>query len=380
MFEIKLSLKMNKKKVGFICTSKSSGGLEMLMSNICLWLQQRGNDCIFICSKNSYISCFNKKNSIRSFELEKSRKLFDFKTARVVKEIIKEENISTIISGDNKDLNLCYIVKKMTGQELNHIFIQNMQIGIKKKDLYHTLIYNKIDYWVSPLEWLRNQVLELTNLKPEKIIVIPHGFDARKFSEEKISKIEARKSFGLKQDGFYLGILGRIDIKKGQEFLINAVNILNNQKRQNVNLVIAGEPTEGEGSDYFKYLKNLAEEFKIEDNVKFAGFIENTSGFYRALDVFVMASESETYGLVTLEAMASGVPVIGTNRGGTKEILNSGEFGYLYEPDNMRQFCEIIEKIKNENCNLEDIILKAKEISISKYSKDKQCELLEKLI
>ena len=83
MFEIKLSLKMNKKKVGFICTSKSSGGLEMLMSNICLWLQQRGNDCIFICSKNSYISCFNKKNSIKSFELEKSRKLFDFKTARV---------------------------------------------------------------------------------------------------------------------------------------------------------------------------------------------------------------------------------------------------------------------------------------------------------
>lgn len=380
MFGIKTSLKMHKKKVGFICTSKSSGGLEMLMSNICLWLQQRGNDCIFICSENSYISNFTKRNSIRSFDVEKSRKLFDFKTARKVKKIIKEENISAIISGDNKDLNLCYLVKKMTNRELNHIFIQNMQIGIKKKDLYHTVIYNKIDYWVSPLEWLKNQVLELTNMKPEKIVVIPHGFDAKKFSEERISKIEARKSFGLKQDEFYLGILGRIDIKKGQDFLIKAVNVLNNQRRQKVNLVIGGEPTEGEGRDYYKYLNNLTEEFKVEANVKFAGFIENTSSFYRALDVFVMASESETYGLVTLEAMASGVPVIGTNRGGTKEILDSGELGYLFEPDNIGQFCDIIEKIKNENCNLKDITTKAKEISISKYSKEKQCELLEQLI
>lgn len=380
MFGIKTSFKMNKKKVGFICTSKSSGGLEMLMSNVCLWLQQRGNDCIFICSENSFIHNFTGKNAIKSYELRKSRKLFDFKTAGIVKEIIKKENISTIISGDNRDLNLCYLVKKMTGEKLKHIYIQNMQIGIKKKDLYHTIMHRKIDYWVSPLEWLKKQAMELTNLKPEKIKVIPHGFDARKFSEEKISKYDARKLLGLKQNEFYFGILGRIDVKKGQEFLIRAVNILNNQRKQSVNLVIGGAPTEGEGTDYYKHLKKLAKEFKIEDNVKFAGFIENTSGFYRALDVFTMASESETYGLVTLEAMASGLLVIGTNRGGTKEILNSGELGYLFEPDNMNQFCEIIEKIKNKNFNTEEIILKAKEIAISKYSKDKQCELLEKLI
>jgi len=219
---------MNKKSIGFICTSRSSGGLEMLMSNICQWLKQRGNDCFFICTKNSYIADFTRKNSIGNFELEKPKKLFDFKSARKVKEILQLKNISTLISGDNKDLNLCYLVKKITSRRINHIFLQNMQIGIKKKDLYHTLIYDKIDYWVSPLDWLRNQVLDLTNVKREKVIVIPHGFDAKKFSDEKISKIEARKSLGLKPDKYYLVIMGRIDIKKGHEFLIRAVNILNN--------------------------------------------------------------------------------------------------------------------------------------------------------
>lgn len=371
---------MDKKTIGFICTSRSSGGLEMLMSNISLWLKERGNDCYFICSENSYISNFTRKNHIKSFEIKKPRKIFDFKSAVKIKKFLNEKNISTIISGDNRDLNLCYLVKITANRIIKHIFLQNMQIGLKKKDLYHTTIYKEIDYWISPLEWLRNQVLELTHIKKEKVIVIPHGFDSKIFSEEKISKNDARKYFGLNQNGYFLGIMGRVDVKKGQEFLIRAINILNNNRGLNINLVIGGEPTQGEGVEYYNYLKKLAEEYRLKSNIVFAGFIENASVFYRAIDAFVMASESETYGLVTLEAMASGIPVIGTDIGGTKEILKSGELGYLYEPGNFNQFCELIEKIKNGMTNIEEKVLKAKEISIRKYSKDAQCEMLEKLI
>lgn len=380
MSEIELFYIMNKKVIGFICTSGSSGGLEMLMSNICLWLKQRGNDCIFICLEDSYISGFTKRNYIDNYEIKKPMKLFDFKTAIKIKKIIYNNNISTIISGDNRDLNLCYLVKKITNPKPKHIFIQNMQVGIKKKDFYHTKIYQGIDYWVSPLSWLRNQVLELTNINPEKVKIIPHGFDVNKFSEEKISKDDARKMFGMNPDKYYLGITGRIDVKKGQEFLIRAINYLNNAKCLNINLAIGGEPTQGEGMKYYNHLRKLTKEFNLENNILFLGFIENTSAFYKTLDAFVMASESETYGLVTLEAMASGVPVIGTDTGGTKEILQSGKLGYLYEPGNINQFCEIVEKIKNRFENIEEKVLKAKEIAVSKYSKEVQCEMLEKII
>ncbi len=371
---------MNKKVICFICTSESSGGLEMGMANLCLRLRQRGNDCVFICSENSYISEFTKSNYIDSYEIKKPAKLFDFKSARKIKKILNEKNISTIISGDNRDLNLCYLIKKITNPKPKHIFIQNMQIGIKKKDIYHTTIYKEIDYWVSPLRWLRNQVIELTNINPQKVIIIPHGFDVNKFIGEKISKEEAREMLGMKPDKYYLGILGRIDVKKGQEFLINAINILNNTWGLNIYLAIGGQPTQGEGMEYYNHLRKLTQELNLEDNILFLGFIKNKSAFYKAIDAFVMASESETYGLVTLEAMAYGVPVIGTKKGGTVEILKYGEIGYLYDPGNINQFCEIVEKIKNGYENTEEKVAKAKEIAISKYSIDAQCEMLEKII
>lgn len=62
-----------------------------------------------------------------------------------------------------------------------------------------------------------------------------------------------------------------------------------------------------------------------------------------------MATQAETFGAVTIEAMASEIPVLGTNSGGTPEILENGKLGFLYEPNNQKSFLQVFEEFNNNN-------------------------------
>ena len=83
-----------------------------------------------------------------------------------------------------------------------------------------------------------------------------------------------------------------------------------------------------------------------------------------------MASEGETFGTVTIEAMKSGVPVLGTNSAGTPEILENGNLGFLYEANNGSDFCEQIDWIFNNPIEVNRKTTSAKIIADHKYSKE----------
>jgi glycosyltransferase involved in cell wall biosynthesis len=83
--------------------------------------------------------------------------------------------------------------------------------------------------------------------------------------------------------------------------------------------------------------------------------------------------------MVTVEAMASGVPVIGTNKGGTPEILSNGKAGLLYEPTDVNKLVEHIESLYQNKEKRMDICLKARE-QAKLYSHEIQCQRLEELL
>ena len=142
-----------------------------------------------------------------------------------------------------------------------------------------------------------------------------------------------------------LGVLGRIDPKKGQDFLIEALPVLDEKLGIEYHLLIAGSSTLGEGEAYEKSLHGRVQALELNGRVHFRKAAEDVRPFYRAIDVFCMPSEGETYGMVTLEALASGLPVVGTDRDGTREILGRTESGVLYEFGEVGSFGEAIARI-----------------------------------
>ena len=90
--------------------------------------------------------------------------------------------------------------------------------------------------------------------------------------------------------------------------------------------------------------------------------------FYDAIDIFALASYSETFGMVTIEAMASKIPIIASNTGGSIEILENGKFGLLYEYNNLNSFCEKVKWILQNKESAIEMAENAQKEAIKTYS------------
>jgi D-inositol-3-phosphate glycosyltransferase len=159
---------------------------------------------------------------------------------------------------------------------------------------------------------------------PERISVIPCGVNLELF--QPMDKVLAKQQLGFSDSKIIL-FVGRIEPLKGIDQLLKAMSYLSNI--QGVRLVIIG------GDEHSQYeldrLRKLSGELHIQDLVTFLGLIkqEQMPYFYSAADVCVIPSYYESFGLVALESLACGTPVVATDVGNLKNIIRQGKTGYI---------------------------------------------------
>jgi len=163
--------------------------------------------------------------------------------------------------------------------------------------------------------------------KAQSIRVVPLGADLDRFTPvNPVERQVFRQLYRLKPEEFTVLFVGRVIPRKGVPVLIRAVHAL--RRKLPVRLLIAGRGKPA----YIRRLKGLARRLGVQ--VTFAGNIahEEIHRLYQAADCFVCPSQRhEAFGLVNVEAMASGLPVIASNIGGIREIVASGVNGYLVD-------------------------------------------------
>jgi glycosyltransferase involved in cell wall biosynthesis len=157
-----------------------------------------------------------------------------------------------------------------------------------------------------------------------KIVVMHNGVDLKRFYPRKISAVE-RMEFGIEANTRLIGTAGRIVPEKGQIFLLKALACMRSEGNRLKCLFL------GEGP-LLPFLKQKAGEFGILDMCIFAGVRENIEMIYPMLDLFVLPSLREPFGLALLEAMACSVPVVATASGGPLDFIRSGVNGELVPP------------------------------------------------
>jgi D-inositol-3-phosphate glycosyltransferase len=226
------------------------------------------------------------------------------------------------------------------------VFYQEMQFGINKRDFLHTWMHSHLSLWITLTKKMKQEVLEYTHMPEKRISVIPIGSDTNRFDPKLYNRETCRKQFGIPQDKFVIGVLGRLDPQKGQEEFIRAIPSLINH-RTDLHFVIAGEETQGQ-QGFKKTLKNLILKLGVSDYVQFLPFINAVPEFMSALDIFVLPSHTETFGFVLVEAMAMGKTIVATNSGGVPEIITNRSTGLLVPPQNVQALTEAILKLLND--------------------------------
>ena len=154
-----------------------------------------------------------------------------------------------------------------------------------------------------------------TGVPSAKIEVIHTGIELPQPAPRDKSK------FGLSETDFVIGHLGAFTREKGQDVAVAAANLLH-QSMPYARFILAGDGT---------LLNEMRR--RAPQTVTFPGFVSNHAAFFGALDVFIMPSRSEAWGMAALEAMAHGVPVIASDVGGLPEIVEPDNGGWLVPAD-----------------------------------------------
>lgn len=311
----------------YLCGSGSWGGLEMNQLRNAAWMQERGHHVVLFCRENTPIAEEAAKTGISCVFIPVYKKYYDFKKGRLLVRKLRETAATHLIVRSTYDLSIASYCKSKLGNSLHLSYFMEMQLGVRKTNLLHTLRFRKIDLWSCPLPFLAQQVQTMTRFPKERIRIIPSGIRLEELQTGE-DRASAREKLELPQDVFLFGLIGRFDPQKGQMLLLEAITRC---KETDFALVLLGEATKNEGASYYENMQAFIREHGLEKRIFIRGFRKDISTFYKAVNWFVMASKAETFGMVTIEAMACGTPTLGSNRGGTPEILENGRLGELFE-------------------------------------------------
>jgi glycogen(starch) synthase len=221
------------------------------------------------------------------------------------------------------------------GRGLKHIFHMPLIASIHATEFGRNQgLHNDEQRYIGEVEWyltyeawrvicnsryMRQEVESVFNLPPDKISIIPNGIRPAAF--QAAPDLEVRRRFAAPEEKIIF-FIGRLVREKGVQVLLEALPLIRNRFPA-VRAVIAGQ------GPYFEELHRLALNLGLDGHVVFAGFIDEATRnqLYAHADVAVFPSLYEPFGLVVLEAMAAGTPVVASDTGGFSETIMHGVNG-----------------------------------------------------
>ncbi|OGF29583.1 hypothetical protein A2533_05145 [Candidatus Falkowbacteria bacterium RIFOXYD2_FULL_35_9] len=267
-----------------------------------------------------------------------------------------------------------FLLKMIRGKKMKLVSNYHMDVigaGVKKSffSFYNKYLLNCVVKFsdkiiVSSIDYIENSNLrEYYHKQPDKFIAIPFGVDERYMPQKKNPSLMSKYCFSSLDK--IIGFVGGLDSAhyfKGVNYLITAISKINDQ---NIKLLIVGE-----GNLKKKYIEQ-AKLLGVESRVIFTGYVPNEilPEHYNLFDVFVLPSvdKSESFGLVLLEAMACGKPLVASNLKGVRSVVIPGENGLLVEPKNAQDIVDKVMHILKDKRLYEQFGLNGVRLTEEKY-------------
>ena len=211
-------------------------------------------------------------------------------------------------------------------------YIVTVQRLESKQNPLKNFIYRKADFCLAASQAIKKN---FESVGADKVEVIPNGIDLKRFENLQ------RKP----HSGFVVMTIARLEKVKGVEYLIRALATPALRRSAGIRLSVIGDGSER------KNLERLVAKLGLTEKVKFLGEVPNQKipEHLAGADCFVLPSLKEGFGIAVLEAWAAGLPVIGSNVGGIKELIEDGKTGILVEPGDPEAIAKAILKIYKQS-------------------------------
>lgn len=219
------------------------------------------------------------------------------------------------------------------------------------------------DFFVCPSEEVKKELIEY-KFPEKRMEKIPNGVDIKKFSPVNKNIKEKLKGFLNLPGNKIATFAGRLELGKGLEILLSAwQKIISLYPDAHLSIL-------GKGS-LKSILQNKARELHIDKQVTFKGEVENVDEYFKASDIFILPSFAEGLSNALLEAMACGLPIVATNIGGTKEVIENDVNGILVEPKNPEELAQAISSLIRDEKRAQRLGRNAQKTVKESYSLDR---------
>jgi len=371
-----------------IASDGTIGGSHTCMYNLVSHLDKKSYKChVAFYQANAYVEKYRqigipvhlinrKPVTYGNVLIRKMRNWYNliYRHRKQLSDIIRENRINLVVLNNTikNSFDIIYICKK------RHIPVISYERGNLDYSTLDINLTNRIFMAIAVSKAIeKNMVSQKYN---SIIHVIYDGLPIYELqiSKEKSYVSKIKHSIDVPDDSIVVGIVGNIRWWKGQEYFVRAFMSLGEMYNNIYGLVIGGYGQEDE--EYLKNLKNIAESSDVGKRLKFLGFRDDVPALLKIFDVFVHASITpEPFGMVLLEAMLHGVPVIATDMGGPVEILENGRYGILVPPGDSEAIVDGVEKYLHDSPYREAVIERAQKRVHEVFDLRRTVELVEKL-
>jgi len=314
--------------IATICLSDTRGDAE---ESAVWWaeaLASRGHEIQSIVTQGSRLSQALRDRGLKQITVPRRANRLDVRASLKIRSYLKRHSIDIVQVHRLEDLWAVY--PGLMGASGTRLFLvlSDLPKSPTGPGALHGLINRKLSGVIVPTGIGKSVVSTATGLSDESVAVIPIGFDPSAYEMGEEVRSSARTRLELEDEHLVVGNIGWIDREKGQYELLEAARTVL-RSYSSLRLVIAGDPGSGEGEKLLEFMRTRVREYHLEEVVKFMPFPQSTPELLSAFDIFVMPSLEENFSRPLAEAMLSGLACVGTEAGGTPEVLEDGKAGLL---------------------------------------------------
>ena len=322
-------------RILFVNSIQMFAGGEVWMLNTLHGLGQRGHAVFLLCRPGTELEQRARSQGIPVFTL-RFRGDFDPFTILQIFHLLRNLKVDVILTNMDKELRLAGVASKLAGikaiiprRGIDYPLKPHLGYQFSYRLLADRIIANS---QATKLALLRHAPW----LRPEKIQVIYNGIKIEDYVTPPQKNL--RSELGISESDFLMGFVGQLDERKGVFTLLQAFQQLN-QSFPRTFLLLAGH-----GALQPRIEQFVREQF-LQERVFLLGFRDDVPEIMKAIDVLVLPSLWEGFGLVLVEAMAAGKPVIATNVSNLPEIVEDGKVGYLVPPQDSQQLAQALQRL-----------------------------------
>lgn len=325
-------------KILHVTLSFGRGGRREAIANLARGLAGLGAEnhlcCIddFNCAPSDVDARFAGRIELRR------RRLLDIRALRDLRRYVHEHGFDVVHTHDAGSVTSCALAMPWPTRPLLMTFHRTLDFeSARRRDrLRNALVALRTDAIVVASAERRRHYLERNHVAPSKLVRIPLGIDLARFRPDASRRAALRERLGLHPRQPVLGAVGHFGPEKGIDVVIDAFQQLAAQQvGRNAVLVILGTGTEERQAAIRAMIRP-----ELASRIHFAGFQDASEHWFAGFDLLLHGARAEAFGLVLVEAMACGVPVVAAAVGGIPDIVVDGECGRLVPAADPRAMAE----------------------------------------